>query len=200
MTQANETSADEVKPSTVKSSGALHMRRTGARPYLRLLWIFPTAAIFAIGLWAYLNVEPGGTVDAVKLITKPGPVGQASEALRLVTGTYDLYLKIKTTDGELQTDTYKDRAIGNGLIWQLPRQFKLLDVKGVDVWDHHTIRSDKNLDHINLDGQWFAEGQTFRIELQGKANEPPKWALPTLSVGATLTALVILRFVWDQVV
>jgi hypothetical protein len=175
-------------------------RAPRARPYLRLLWIIPAGAILAIGLWSYLNVEPGGTVEAVKLVTKPGPVGQASEALRLVTGTYDLYMKIKTTGGELKTDTYKDRAIGNGLIWQLPRQFKLQDVKQVDVWDAHTFRSDKNLDHINLDGQWFAEGQTFRIELQGKANEPPKWALPMLAVGATLTGLVLLRFVWDQVV
>ncbi|MBC8106655.1 MAG: hypothetical protein H7Z14_08705 [Anaerolineae bacterium] len=176
-------------------------RRTPrARPYLRLLWIIPAAAILAVGLWKYLDVEPGGTVDAVKLVTKPGPVGQASEALRLVTGTYDLYLKMKTTDGELKTDTYNDRAIGNGLIWPLSRQYKLQEVKEVDVWEARSIRSDKNLDHINLAGQWWAEGQMFKIELQGKANEPPKWALPVLAVGATLTALVVLRFVWDQVV
>lgn len=214
MTRANESAAGSAganrsdAPEAPKAPSAARTlahvsppRRTPrARPYLRLLWIIPAAAIFAVGLWAYLNVEPGGTVESVKLVTKPGPVGQASEALRLVTGTYDLYLKVKTTDGEMQTDTYKDRAIGNGLIWPLPRQFRLQDVQHVDVWDAHTFRSDKNLDHINLAGQWWAEGQTFKIELQGKANEPPKWALPTLAVGATLSALVILRFVWDQVV
>lgn len=171
-----------------------------ARPYLRLLWIFPTAAILLYGLWAYSNVEPGGTVDSIKLTTKPGPVGQASEALRLVTGTYDLYLKIKTAEGELKTDTYKDRAIGNGLIWPLSRQYRLQEVKEVDIFEARTIRSDKNLDHIALNGEWSAEGQTFRIDLQGKVNEPPKWALPTLAVGAALSALVLLRFVWDQVV
>jgi hypothetical protein len=171
-----------------------------SRPYLRLLLLIPSLAIFGFGLYTYQNVEPGGTVDAIKLTTKPGPVGQASEALRLVTGTYDLYLKIKTTDRFMKTDTFKDMAIGNGLVWRLPRQFKLQDVKEVDVWDEHTFRSDKNLDHIGLGGQWAAEGQMFRIELQGKANEPPKWALPTLAVGATLSGLVILRFIWDQVV
>lgn len=198
MTQANESSS-AAQPRTL--AHVMPPRRTPrARPYLRMLWLIPAAAILTAGLWKYLDVEPGGTVDAVKLMTKPGPVGQASEALRLVTGTYDLYLKVKTTDGLLTTDTYKDRAIGNGLIWPLSRQYKLQDVKDVDVWDAHTFRSDKNLDHINLGGQWWAEGQTFKIELQGKANEPPKWALPTLAVGATLTALVVLRFVWDQVV
>jgi len=176
-------------------------RRTPrARPYLRLLWIFPTAAVLAIGLWGYLNVEPGGSVNSIKLMTKPGPVGQASEALRLVTGTYDLYLKLKTPAGEFQTDTYNDRAIGNGLIWPLTRQYKVQDVKEVNVFEARTIRSDKNLDHVILNGQWWAEGQLFKVELQGQANEPPKWALPTLAVGATLTALVLLRFVWDQVV
>lgn len=209
MTEANESvtnpatapAASPAPPRTLAHVRPAPPRRTArARPYLRLLWIVPAAAILAVGLWAYLNVEPGGTVDSIKLITKPGPVGQASEALRLVTGTYDLYLKIKTSTGELKTDTYNDRAIGNGLIWPLSRQYKLQDVKEIDVWEARSIRSDKNLDHINLGGQWFAEGQMFKIELQGKANEPPRWALPTLAVGATLTGLVILRFVWDQVV
>ena len=215
MTEANETSAGSASASEASTTSSApasqaqprtlaHVtapRRTPrARPYLRLLWIFPTAAILAFGLWAYKNVEPGGTVESIKLTTKPGPVGQASEALRLVTGTYDLYLKIKTAGGELKTDTYKDRAIGNGLIWPLSRQYKLHEVREVDVFEARTIRSDKNLDHIALNGQWFAEGQMFKVELQGKVNEPPKWALPTLAVGATLSALVLLRFVWDQVV
>jgi hypothetical protein len=172
-----------------------------ARPYLRLLWIIPSLAILGAGLYAHLSVAPGGTVDSIKLTTKPGPVGQASEALRLVTGTYDLYLKVKAANEEFQTETYSGRAIGNGLVWPLSRQYALHDVTHVDVFDSRTWRSDSNLDHVSFSaGQWSAEGQLFRVDLQGKANEPPKWALPTLSVGATLTALVLLRFVWDQVV
>lgn len=214
MTQANDppvTKEPVAKGPVAKETSAATQQRTlahvaaprrapRARPYLRLLWIFPTAAILAIGLWGYFTVEPGGTVDAIKLTTKPGPVGQASEALRLVTGTYDLYLALKTSAGEFKTDTYNDRAIGNGLIWPLTRQYKVQDVREVNVFEARTIRSDKNLDHIIMNGQWWAEGQMFKIELQGKANEPPKWALPTLAVGATLCALVLLRFVWDQVV
>ena len=210
MTEANESTAKStnrsdaapaIEPQPRTLAHVTAPRRTPrARPYLRLLWIFPAAAILAIGFWAYKNVEPGGIVESVKLTTKPGPVGQASEALRLVTGTYDIYLKVKTVQGELKTDTYNDRAIGNGLIWPLSRQYKLHEVKEVDIFEARTIRSDKNLDHIALNGQWFAEGQTFKVELQGRVNEPPKWALPTLAVGATLSALVLLRFVWDQVV
>ena len=196
MTQANEV--------TRPASCAAPRRTPRARPYLRLLWIIPAAAIFAVGLWKYLDVAPGGTVDAVKLTTKPGPVGQASEALRLVTGTYDIYLRIKTADGEIKTETYNDRAIGNGLRWELPKHYQLGQIQQVDVWEDRMnipkVRGDKNLDHITMDGQWWAEGQTFKIELLGKANEPPTWALPTLSVGATLVGLVLVRFVWDQVV
>src|SRR4051794_40179757 len=172
-----------------------------ARPYLRLLWLIPSAATLAIGLYGYMNVEPGGTVESVKLMTKPGPVGQASEALALVTSTPDLYLKVKAAPKEQwQSQTYKNMAIGNGLIWSLPHQYKVGELMSVDVFNEHTFRKDVNLDHITLGGQWAAEGQTFRVELLGTHNEPPKWALPTLAVGATLSGLVILRFIWDQVV
>jgi hypothetical protein len=173
-----------------------------ARPYLRLLWLIPSAAILAVGLYGYMNYEPGGTVESVKLTTKPGPVGQASEALRLITSTPDLFLKVKTKVDKdaIKTQTYKDMAIGNGLVWSLPHQYKLGEIIMVDVWDEHTFRHDQNLDHIAMNGQWWAEGQTFHLELLGKQNEPPKWALPTLTVGATLSGLVILRFIWDQVV
>jgi hypothetical protein len=172
-----------------------------ARPYLRLLSLIPSAAILAAGLYGYMNYEPGGTVESIKLSTKPGPVGQASEALRLITSTPDLYLKVKTSkDAEWKAPTYSNLAIGNGLIWPLPHQYKLNEMLAVDVWNEHTFRKDVNLDHVTMNGQWSAEGQTFRVEMLGKANEPPKWALPTLAVGATLSGLVILRFIWDQVV
>jgi hypothetical protein len=190
MTQANEQTDSTASPPRTLAHVTTSRRTPRARPYLRLLWIFPTAAVLAIGLWAYITVEPGGTVDAVKLTTKPGPVGQASEALRLVTGTYDMYLRIKTTEGEIRTDVYKDRAIGNGLRWELPRRYQLAAVQQVDVWEDRMnipkIRSDKNLDHITMNGQWAAEGQTFRIELLGNANQPPKWAIPTLAVSRIL--------------
>src|SRR6476620_4282081 len=78
-----------------------------ARPYLQLLWLIPSAAVLAVGLYGYMNYQPGGTVESIKLSTKPGPVGQASEALRLITSTPDLYLKVKTTqDPHWQSPTY----------------------------------------------------------------------------------------------
>src|SRR6476469_6964419 len=84
-----------------------------ARPYLRLLWLIPSAAVLAVGLYGYMNYEPGGTVESIKLTTKPGPVGQASEALRLITSTPDLFLKVKTKIDKdtIKTQTYKDMAI-----------------------------------------------------------------------------------------
>ena len=215
MTEANETVTERSNvpvpaptptPAALKVSSAPSRRPPRARPYLRLLWIIPAAAVFAVGLWGMKSVVPtgSGSVERIKLTTKAGPVGQAAEALRLVTGTYDIYLTIRTPGGRFVTPVKEKTAMGNGLKWGLDDSYKLEEIRQIDVWDKTSVpfRSDKNLDHINIEGQWSAEGQTFRIDLIGNANEdqPPRWALPTLSVGATLTVLVFLRFVWDQVV
>src|SRR4051812_8206861 len=165
-------------PASAPSPRAHPRRSPRARPYLRLIWIIPFATLFAVGLWSYTNVAPGGTVDRILLTTKPGPVGQAAEAMRLVTGTFDIYLTIKTSQGKVRTPVKKNTAIGNGLKWGLDDSYKLDDLKQIDVFDEHTIRGDKNLDHINVDGQWQSEGQLFQIRLQGQQHSPPVWALP----------------------
>src|SRR3954465_15347915 len=138
-----------------------------ARPYLTLLWLVPSLTLLAVGWWRYTDFEPGGTVDRIKLTTKTGPVGQAAEALRLITGTYDVFLRVKTGQGQFATPVKENTAIGNGLKWGLDESYKLQDLKQIDVIDKHTFKSDKQLDHINIDGQWSAEGQTFRVELIG---------------------------------
>jgi hypothetical protein len=72
----------------------------------------------------------------------------------------------------------------------------------VDVWDANTkwlLRSDKQLDRITMNG-WSVDGQRFHVDLLGKRNEPPKWAIPVAAVGGAVSLLVLLRFVWDQVI
>lgn len=172
------------------------------RTYLRLLWMIPGLAILGVGLWGYINVESGGIVQTIRLTTKPGPVGQADEVLRKITpGRHDHYLKVFFTDGsELRTETYKNIPIGNGLFWPIDPPRRLEEFHRIEVWDHNLFR-DSMLDRVTLSPNvWFADGQTYRLDLLGEAFTPQPWALPTAAVGATICLLVLLRFVWDQVV
>lgn len=171
-----------------------------SRPYLRLLWLIPSLAALGVGLYFQYNVEEGGEVNAIKLTTKQGMVGQAAEAVANVTPTTpDLYLVITTAKGEQTLPTFKDTPIGNGLTWNLPRPLGLHELKRVDVWNHHTLWKDKPLDRITLSG-WGIDGQQFHVDLLGKKIEPPKWAMPVAIVGGTLSLVALLRFVWDQVI
>jgi len=176
-----------------------HPRHRAASYIWRLLLLIPALAATGIGWWKYSDVPPGGTVTAVKLTTKPGPVGQVREAYDTVKpSTPDLYLKIFVPGREVNTRTFTDQPIGNGVTWNLESPFSLLEIKKVEVWDDDAF-GDTQLDNVNMEG-WSAEGQTFRIELQGEHPRPPEWALPLASAGATLAAVILLRFVWDQVV
>jgi hypothetical protein len=183
-----------------RAPSAANQRPPRARPYLRLLWIIPGLALLGAGLYKYHDVKDDGAVHTVQLTTKPGMVGQASEALRLVSlGTPDLYLKIKVSDGQIKTFTHKDTPIGNGLKWSLDKPLRMRDVREVEVWDEDAVR-DNFADRVALGGTWSAEGQTYRIDLLGERAQPPKWALPVAVAGAVVTLVVLLRFVWDQVI
>jgi hypothetical protein len=167
----------------------------------RLLLLIPAAALLACGWWNYTNVPEGGTVTAIKLTTKPGPVGQFAEAKRQVRPSNpDLYLKLHFPDGtERNTSTFKSMPVGNGLIFNLDMPVDLKTIKRVEVWDDDTF-SDELIDQMSFNGEWAAEGGEFRLDLQGTRPQPPEWALPTAAVGATLCAVILLRFLWDQVV
>jgi hypothetical protein len=172
-----------------------------ARPYLRLLWIIPGLALLGAGLYRHYDVEDDGTVHTIQVTTKPGMVGQASEALRLISvGTPDLYLKFKTADGAVtRTFTHEDTPVGNGLKWSLDKPLRMRDVREVEVWDEDAIR-DNFADRVSLGSAWSAEGQAYRIDLLGERSQPPRWALPVAVAGGVVTLVVVLRFVWDQVI
>ena len=205
MSDVNRTaSADQPLPvaeAMRRRAPAGSQRPPRARPYLRLLWILPGLALLGAGLYKYYDVEDDGTVHTIQVTTKPGMVGQASEALRLISvGTPDLYLKIKTADGaQLRTFTHEDTPVGNGLKWALDKPLRMRDVREVEVWDEDAVR-DNFADRVSLGSAWSAEGQTYRIELLGEKAQPPKWALPVAVGGGVVTLVVLLRFVWDQVI
>jgi hypothetical protein len=153
--------------------------------------------------WTRSNDIPtGGTVERVKISTKQGFVGQAAEAVdNAMPASPDLYIQVFPRAGEkVVLPAYKDTPIGNGLVWQLPRQFQLSEVDRVEIWNHHTLWKDKPFDRITLDNAWEADGQRFHVQLQGEKIQPPSWAWPTFIGGAVAAGLVVLKFVWDQVV
>jgi hypothetical protein len=203
MNDVNRSDADQPLPVAEamkrRAPAAARQRPPRARPYLRLLWIIPGLALLAFGLYRYYDVEDDGTVHTIQLATKPGMVGQASEALRLINpGTPDLYLKIKTPDAEVRTFTHKDTPIGNGLKWSLERPLRMRDVREVEVWDEDPVR-DNFVDRVAVAG-WSAEGQTYKIDLHGQRDQPANWALPVAVAGGVVTLVALLRFVWDQVI
>ena len=173
-----------------------------ATSYLwRLLMLVPAIALMAYGYWRYVDVPTGGEVTAIHLKSKGGISGQVQDAYAGVAlTTADYYLVVARREGDpLRLEPFKDTPLGNGLTWPLEKPLQLEDITRVEVWDHNAILKDKAIDRIGLPGDvWSAEGQTFRVEMIGTHEKPPRWALPLASVGATLAAVVLLKFVWDQ--
>jgi hypothetical protein len=170
--------------------------------YWRLLWLVPTLAMLGIGLFFYLHVPPGGTVETIKLTVKPGLGGEASQALEALKpgGNPDIYPKVITPTENLVFEPYPDTPIGNGLTWALLNPRPLQDIERVEVWNKHAITKDHEVDRITMNGGWGDDGQQYHIEMLGKKNQPPKWAFPLAIAGGVLSLLVLLRFVWDQVI
>ena len=172
-----------------------------SRSYLfHLLLLIPAISVAAYAMYRHTNFEPGGTVSAIKLTTRHDMVGQAADAVANVDpATPDLYLKVTLASGEVELPIRKDTPIGNGITWDLPTIQNLRDVQRVDVWDHNSLWKDKQLDRITM-SDWSADGQKYHIDLLGPHNAPPPWALPTASAAGAIALVVLLKFVWDQVV
>ncbi len=180
----------------------LPRRVARARPYLGLILLVPAVVVMWVGWSNWSNVPIGGTVQRVQITTKQGFVGQAAETVdNIKPETPDLYIQVFPRDAaKVVLPAYKNTPIGNGLLWQLPGQLQLSEVDRVEVWDHSTFWKDKPLDRITLDKVWEADGQRFHVQLQGEKPVAPPWALPTFVGGAVAAGLVLLKFVWDQVV
>jgi hypothetical protein len=138
----------------------------------------------------------------VKVTTKQGFVGQAAEAVaNAKPQTPDLYIQVIPRTGEkIVMPAFKNTPVGNGLTWNLPRTLDLGEIDRIEVWDHNSIWKDSEFDRVNIEHAWEADGQQFHVQLQGRKIEPPPWAMPTLVGGAVAAGLVVLKFVWDQVV
>ena len=167
----------------------------------RLLMLVPAVLLCAYGYWRQIDVAPGGTVNSIRLTAKPDIAGQVRDAYASVDPrTSDYFLQVQKRDGgSLKTNVFGDTQLGNGLTWPLESPLSLGDVSRVEVWDHNSLLPDKQLDRVELDGMaWSATGQTYQVSLIGTRPEPPRWAMPLMAVGATLGAVVLLKFVWDQ--
>src|SRR5512132_3493550 len=77
-------------------TNVLPQRVPSARRYwLRLLLLIPALAMLGAGLYSHYTGDPGVIIDGIKLRTKEGLVGQASEAVANVNPSNpDLYLRV----------------------------------------------------------------------------------------------------------
>jgi hypothetical protein len=203
MTESDVTITQQPAPTPEKEPASAELRQPPvkrSRGYWRLLLLVPGAFLLAFGLFNFYNFPEGGTIESIKLTTKPGLVGQASEAVKLIDPRNpDLYLKVFTTTSDFKTKPYDDTPVGNGLVWSLRKPIALGDFKKIEVWDSNSIVKDREEDNITM-GDWSAEGQHYHIDLLGKRNQPPPWALPLAVIGGAICGFVVLRFVWDQVI
>ena len=67
------------------------------------------------------------------------------------------------------------------------------------IYEQELDKNDDIEDQITPNG-WIGDGGSYRIDLIGTAYQPPEWAMPVMVIGGTMTALVLLRFIWDQVI
>jgi len=166
----------------------------------QLLLSVPAIVLCAFALHTHRNFDEGGTITGIRLTTRHDMVGQAADAVANVDpATPDIYLKVTLKDGEIELPVRKDTPIGNGLTWELPKPQKIGDVLRVDVWDHNSMWKDKQFDRISLNG-WGADGQKYHVDLIGTRNAPPAWAIPTASAAGAIAGILLLKFIWDQVV
>jgi paraquat-inducible protein A len=80
-------------------------------------------------------------------------------------GNPDFYLVLLTKAGIERTACYKETAIGNGLSWELDRNYLLSDIYEVQVFDKNLLM-DKQLDRMQGNNRMIS-GQHFRIRLKG---------------------------------
>lgn len=169
----------------------------------RLTMLIPAFVLAAYGYWRYVDHPTGGVVTSIRVSSKGGIAGQVQDAYASVSPTTaDLYLVVVRRQGEaLHLKPFNDTPLGNGLTWSLEAPLQLANVTRVEVWDHNAVLKDKEIDRIELPGDlWSADGQSFHVMMIGTHEQPPQWALPLAAIGATLGAVVVLRFVWDQAI
>jgi hypothetical protein len=190
----------QLGPSTFESPPPAQPRRSVNYTW-RLLMLVPALALAGYGYYRHADVPAGGWVTGIRLTSKPDLAGQARDAYASVAPTTpDYYLVLHQRDGaQRKTEPFPDTPLGNGLTFDLAPPLALGELARVEVWDDNSLLRDKQLDRIELSGaQWTSSGQTYVIDLKGTAQTPPRWAMPLVAIGATLGAVVLLKFVWDQ--
>jgi hypothetical protein len=127
----------------------------------------------AAGAWGYYYAPPG-TVESIR-ITKLSSMPE----LRMP-GKPDYYLLLQLHSGEkLQLPTYRNRPIGNGLVWTLPDPVLVNDIAEVQLFDANRIFRDEMLDRAIVTGRALKSTQ-HGFDLLG--SESNQWTL-ALAVG-----------------
>jgi hypothetical protein len=169
-----------------------------ARPARRASAFWAGLSVFAVlvllgGLALHLY-GPSGEVNQVMVtrvetITLPSLVGDSP----------DYYVVLRQRDGStLATDAYKDRQIGNGLIWPLAEPIPFEDLTEIELFDKDLFNDD-SLDRVNVTGAEM-RGQKFTFTLAVSPPIETTIGYALIIAGGALLLIVVARFVYRQAV
>jgi hypothetical protein len=128
-----------------------------------------------------------GTVEAVR-------VSKHSMLPDAIVGSPDLYLMVGTSDKqEVQTEGYKDKPIGNGLDFRLPKPLELERIVRIELMDTD-LGSDDIRDRVDV-SERISKGQDYQFELMGPEDPQRMAAIAALAAGGVAFIIGIILLV-----
>jgi hypothetical protein len=122
-----------------------------------------------------------GTVESIR-------VSKHSMLPDSLVGSPDLYLMVGTIDKqEIETEGYKDKPIGNGLGFPLPKPLELAAITHIELMDAD-LGSDDIRDRVDV-SERICKGQDYQFELIGPSD--PRRSRGTVALAAGGVVFII---------
>jgi hypothetical protein len=135
-------------------------------------------AAAAIAGGALLSKAGEGTVETIR-------VSKHSMLPDSIVGNPDYYLLIATADNnEIQTEGYKDKPIGNGLDFRLPKPLELKKITHIELMDED-VGSDDIRDRVDV-SERICKGQDYQFELVGPEDPQRTRGITALAAGGVV--------------
>ncbi|THB63201.1 MAG: hypothetical protein D6E12_17515 [Desulfovibrio sp.] len=113
--------------------------------------------------------------------------------------TPDYYILLIMHNGtEVETQSYEDKLIGNGIIWTID-PVPLASIAEVMVMDENDLTPDDALDRVTVHGA-LNEGQLYGVNLMGPPPPSRTPAIVLIVVGGFVAGVLLLRFLILQAI
>lgn len=126
-------------------------------------------------------------------------VSQSGLVMPSLGSSPDYFVILVLDDGSrIETESYNDVPIGNGLNFELPDPVLLSDISQALLYDDDLI-SDDMIDHADVSGRKF-DGQSYTFELIGPKSRMATAGMIVLAAGGVLLAYVMIHVIRNHVV